>query len=193
MFIKFEVLLLQKLYFKCQQILRLNDKVILLVIISVVIIANKSFSQSPYYFKTIETLKSEKSKATSSGNEAKSNEIAKEIELRNSEQKEIELLNIELNKKIEVEDYLEAETIKQKITELKSKQSKAEEINYCCLNWERLLMQPFPILFCLFMNFHIYFYQLPYQRQFFNACQPRYSGILHIGSTAWQIYPNLIA
>ncbi len=87
-----------------------------------------SFAQSPYYYKSLETLQREKDAAASAGNQTKSNEIAKEIELRNTELREIEALNADLNKKIEVEDYLAAEEIKQSINNLKTNQVKAEEI-----------------------------------------------------------------
>jgi hypothetical protein len=119
---------MQQSYFTGAQFLKRNYKIAVFIACVFIFSLSSAFAQSSYFYKTTETLKTEKEKAISSGNESKSTEIAKEIELRSGEQKEIELLNVDLNKKIEVEDYLEAENIKQKLNDLKSKQAKADEL-----------------------------------------------------------------
>ena len=122
------MILMQQSYFTGTQFLKRNYKIAVFFTCIFSLSLPAAFAQSSHFYKTTETLKKEKEKAISSGNESKGNEIAKEIELRNAEQKEIELLNVDLNKKIEIEDYLEAETIKQKINDLKAKQVKTDEL-----------------------------------------------------------------
>lgn len=119
---------MQHLSFTCLQIIKPACKLILLFSCVFSCSIFPSFSQSSYYYKTSETLKQEKEKAITAGNQTKSNEIEKEIELRNAELREIEALNADLNKKIEVEDYLAADEVKQKLNDLKAKQTKADEL-----------------------------------------------------------------
>jgi hypothetical protein len=119
---------MQHLSFNCRQIFKHTYKYMLLFSCAFISSLPASFSQSTYYYKSSQTLKHEKEKAISEGNQTRSNEIAKEIDLRNADQHQMEALNAELNKKIEAEEYLEAETIKGKLNDIKSRQTKAEEI-----------------------------------------------------------------
>lgn len=119
---------MQRMSLTYLQIIKPACKLILLFSCVFFCSINSSFSQSSYYYKTSETLKQEKEKAINAGNQTKSNEIEKELELRNAELREMEALNADLNKKIEVEDYLAADEVKQKLNALKSKQTKADEL-----------------------------------------------------------------
>lgn len=87
-----------------------------------------SFSQSLYYYNSTETLNNEKEKAARDGNQSKKSEIEKELEQRAAEDRQLQQLDADLNKKIAAEDYLEAQKIKETIELLKSNQRKTNEL-----------------------------------------------------------------
>jgi hypothetical protein len=91
-------------------------------------VSNGSYAQSIHFFKTTETLELEKKTALEASDSDTFKSITEELDTRAKENEKISRLETELNQKIEMEAYLEAETIKLQIEKLKSDQIKISEL-----------------------------------------------------------------
>lgn len=101
-------------------------KIILFFVLQCIL--NNYYSQSTFIYKSTETLNSEKAEAIKAAEYSKAAEIKKELDLRESEQKKIAELQIELKNKISTEDYAGAATIKDELTKLQDTKNKKEDL-----------------------------------------------------------------
>lgn len=87
-----------------------------------------SYAQSVYFFKTKETLELEKWDAKEASKISVANAIADELSSREKEQKQIDDLQAEIDKKLKAEDYFAADKLNKQLEALQATQAKAKEI-----------------------------------------------------------------
>ena len=87
-----------------------------------------SYAQSVYFFKTKETLELEKWDAKEASKISVANAIADELSSREKEQKQIDDLQAEIDRKLKAEDYFAADKLNKELEALQATQAKAKEI-----------------------------------------------------------------
>lgn len=103
-------------------------KYVLFTIFSAILFCNNTLSQSAHYFKTSRTLEYEKKDAQQSGNTALVNEITKELDARTKAYSKIDLLQADIDNKLQAEDYFGAQSLKDEMEKLKIKLAKEDDI-----------------------------------------------------------------